>query len=277
MAIPWIPRIYVVGNLFAKPQTITIAARLGIPITQVVGCLLRFWLEAQVKADVDGRIQRKGAAWLDSLVGVTGFADATVAAGWLIVTPTALEVVNFDEWISKKATKRIENAVRQADKRAVERNGGSDHECDIRTLPHTSAHKVPVAADKPKKTRAKQAVVTDVRFWKFWQAYPKQWNQPAAYEEWVKLNPDDGLVETILAAIETWKNHPQWRKDNGQFIPTPVNWLAGRRWQDTADSGGGVQGSGRVKSEAGNYGRKPSYKPAAGPPDQPKPATGLFD
>lgn len=268
MSKPWQPRICIFSGLFVKGPVIVIGARLGITSTHVVGCLVRFWLDAQVKADKQGILQGKTIEWVDLLVGVTGFAEAMVFAGWLRLIPSGLEVVNFDKWISKKTVKRIENAERQAERRS---SHSSENKCDNRPLTATPGHEVPVAPKVPKKASPKQANVTDVRFWKFWSSYPRKWNQPAAYKEWTKLNPDDALVETILASIEAWKSHPQWSKDNGEYIPNPVNWLAGRRWQDSTDGGRGVPGGPRLQPKPGGYRTGRSYSSDAGDPVPPGP------
>ena len=66
----------------------------------------------------------------------------------------------------------------------------------------------------------------------FWGNYPRHTNKQAAYKAFAKLNPDDDLLCTILAAIEQQKKSEQWTKDGGQFIPHPATWLNGRRWED---------------------------------------------
>lgn len=70
------------------------------------------------------------------------------------------------------------------------------------------------------------------RFDKFWSAYPKKTAKQNALKAWEKLKPDEGLTDTILSALERFKQTEQWRKDNGQFIPYPATWLNGRRWED---------------------------------------------
>lgn len=66
----------------------------------------------------------------------------------------------------------------------------------------------------------------------FWNAYPRKKGKQKALEAWLKLSPDEGLRQVILAAIVTQQTWPQWTKDNGQFIPHPATWLNQKRWQD---------------------------------------------
>ena len=77
----------------------------------------------------------------------------------------------------------------------------------------------------------------NARFETFWKAYPKHVNKKGAEKAFVKLNPDDGLLETMLAAVERQKQTAQWREQNGQFIPHPTTWLNGRRWEDELPAG----------------------------------------
>ena len=74
-------------------------------------------------------------------------------------------------------------------------------------------------------------------FARFWSAYPKKAAKSVAVKAWEKLNPDADLVQTILAALELQRASPQWRKDNGQFIPLPATWLNQRRWEDEVSAG----------------------------------------
>lgn len=69
-------------------------------------------------------------------------------------------------------------------------------------------------------------------FARFWFAYPKKRNKPAAQKAWTKLTPDAELTESLLAALERWKSTADWQRDDGQYIPYPASWLNGRRWED---------------------------------------------
>ena len=61
----------------------------------------------------------------------------------------------------------------------------------------------------------------------FWLAYPRHVNKAAAEKVWMRLKPDNELVEVILLAIADaqWPNDPK-------FIPYPATWLSNRRWED---------------------------------------------
>lgn len=69
-------------------------------------------------------------------------------------------------------------------------------------------------------------------FERFWQAYPKRKDKKRAYKVFLKIKPDDELLEKMLSCIEQEKKTLDWLKDKGQYIPYPSSWLNGERWND---------------------------------------------
>lgn len=70
-----------------------------------------------------------------------------------------------------------------------------------------------------------------MRFARFWEAYPRKKDKKNAKKAFRKLNPDDGQLDRMLAALATqaagWKDP--------QFAPYPSTWLNGERWEDEDD------------------------------------------
>jgi hypothetical protein len=87
--------------------------------------------------------------------------------------------------------------------------------------------------DKQKEKEKEQSA----RFETFWKAYPKHINRKAAEKAFLKLTPDDRLLQSMLAAIDRQKQTAQWQEQGGQFIPYPATWLNGRRWEDELPAG----------------------------------------
>ena len=95
--------------------------------------------------------------------------------------------------------------------------------------------KVSIGKDKhicPKNVS--DGAVFDERFEKFWSAYPKKVGKKAAQKAFIKIKPNEELLEKMLKAIETQKRSEQWQKENGQYIPNASTWLNGERWNDEA-------------------------------------------
>lgn len=107
----------------------------------------------------------------------------------------------------------------------------------IHDIPCTSGRAEPGTRnpEQGKRTLAQQAerLFED----RFWPSYPRKVGREAALKSFVKLKPDDGLLETILTAVKRQAASDQWQRDK-QFIPHPATWLNGKRWQDEADASG---------------------------------------
>lgn len=92
---------------------------------------------------------------------------------------------------------------------------------------------------EPKKTscpKPKRPSSDPSRFGQFWDAYPNKKAKAPAEKAWLKVNPDQALFDTIIAALEKQKNSATWQRDGGQFIPHPATWLNGHRWEDIIET-----------------------------------------
>lgn len=91
--------------------------------------------------------------------------------------------------------------------------------------------------EKQKETKKEKKTETNAFFDKFWEAYPRHVNKPAAMKAFEKAKIDGELLETIITAIEKQKQSAQWQEGNGQFIPHPATWINGHRWEDEITAG----------------------------------------
>jgi hypothetical protein len=73
------------------------------------------------------------------------------------------------------------------------------------------------------------AGVYSAHFLTFWMSYPRKVGKGDAWKAWKRLKPE---LPPVLRAIANQRVTPDWRKDNGAFIPHPATWLNGRRWED---------------------------------------------
>lgn len=85
-----------------------------------------------------------------------------------------------------------------------------------------------VDEDSKKKRSSKK--VSNEKFERFYQAYPKKVSKDYALKCFEKINPDDELLETMLKAIERQKMTRQWQ--DKQYIPNPSTWLNQGKWKD---------------------------------------------
>lgn len=82
-------------------------------------------------------------------------------------------------------------------------------------------------------TKVKESKVnTNTMFIQFWNKYPKKQSKAMALKAFLKLNPNDELLQLILRGVEIQSKTDQWTKDDGKYIPMPATWLNQRRWED---------------------------------------------
>lgn len=91
-------------------------------------------------------------------------------------------------------------------------------------------------ASDAKAIKAERAAKADTRFSVFWSAYPKKVGKASSEKAWRKLSPNDNLFQKIMSALEVQKHSTQWTKDGGRYIPNPLTWLNGERWNDEPQS-----------------------------------------
>lgn len=72
--------------------------------------------------------------------------------------------------------------------------------------------------------------LTDIRFDRFWEAYPRREGKKDALKAFRRINPDHELLATMLDAIRKRKLTPQWQ--DPRYIPLPASWLNQERWND---------------------------------------------
>jgi hypothetical protein len=69
-------------------------------------------------------------------------------------------------------------------------------------------------------------------FERWYSKYPRKEAKQDALKAFLKLNPNDELLERMLSAVVNKSKTEQWIKDDGKFIPLPATWIRGRRWED---------------------------------------------
>lgn len=86
----------------------------------------------------------------------------------------------------------------------------------------------------PKKHDARVTTAAGARFERFWQAWPetRRLAKKAARAQFDKINPDDALLDRMIAAVTAQKRSPKWQENNGEFIPYAERWLKYQRWED---------------------------------------------
>lgn len=87
-------------------------------------------------------------------------------------------------------------------------------------------------SDTKKKITKKKVYIED--FEKFWGAYPRKEGKGYAFECFKKARKESNVdVETMIEAVNLYKQTEQWQEQNGKYIPQPSTWLNQKRWEDS--------------------------------------------
>ena len=107
-----------------KPEVWAIAQSLNIDPDAVVGKLLRVWSWFDQHTEA-GNAPCVTKMLLDRLVGVTGFCDCVVGAGWMVDDGINIGLPNFDRHNGKTAKNRALTAKRVANHKRKTNDGGN--------------------------------------------------------------------------------------------------------------------------------------------------------
>lgn len=117
-------------------------------------------------------------------------------------------------------------------------NGGQQRSTGVDGRDQYNLIKSNINNNKREKEKGKERLQTG--FDMFWAAYPKKKAKQDALKAFVKLAPDEGLLDQMMTALGRQKQSNDWMREGGQFIPYPATWLNGRRWEDEAKPQGRV-------------------------------------
>ena len=112
-------------------------------------------------------------------------------------------------------------------------NVKSDINCNQMQSDDSKCPRNPIQSESnpnPNPKQSASAPALDRAFDKFWACYPRREGKQMAKKAFLKISPDDDLLETMLVAIQRQKQTDQW--SDPRYIPHPATWLNGRRWED---------------------------------------------
>ena len=135
------------ANTPDKPEVFDIAAQLKISTPEALGRLFLVWRLFDKETE-DGNAATVTSAYVDHVAGVTGFADAMRAVGWLSGGEGGkhgISLPNFDLHNGKTSKSRALTARRVATHKKRSSNG----EVTQRPLPREEKRRVSIRAPKP--------------------------------------------------------------------------------------------------------------------------------
>ena len=108
-------------TLRASPKVRVMARKLGLEGYAVRGLLLDFWTWADDAATDGGFLPDLGPADVDDELGVEGFAEAMLEAGWLALEGVGLSIPEFASYLGDKHQKREKEKLKKRRQRARKR------------------------------------------------------------------------------------------------------------------------------------------------------------
>lgn len=111
--------------LQTSPKVVRIASALKADRLKTVGGLHSAWCLFDAHSE-DGRLDGYTPEVLDSMIGWPGFTEAMASVGWLLITPEALELPEFDAHNGQSAKRRAQEADRKRKGRASAKSSASD-------------------------------------------------------------------------------------------------------------------------------------------------------
>lgn len=198
-----------------------------------LAALLRVWCATNEHTS-DGVWQKSSLRTLDQASGITGFGEAMSIAGWAVYDEDA-ETVTLPNFLENNApaknNARSTGADRQARYRAnkAKRDAESNVTRDV-TMSVTSDAREEKRREEKKELKTPAAA--PFGFAEFWSVYPKKKAKPKAEQAWRKLGHVNGLLPTILNAVQQQAHSEDWAKEGGKYIPEPASWLNAHRWED---------------------------------------------
>lgn len=77
----------------------------------------------------------------------------------------------------------------------------------------------------------------NILFDRFWAAYPKHVGKDKALKAFVRINPSEEMLTSIIENLEKQKKCYAWGKHNWKYIPHAATWLNQKRWEDEVSYG----------------------------------------
>lgn len=222
-------------GLRTHPKVVRMASALKADRLRVIGGLWAVWSIFDAHSS-DGLLEGYTLPVMDEELAWKGFSAAMASIGWLQATEDGLFVPSYEEHNGPTAKRRAQETARKAASRA---------ESDDRTksqriadwaveksgqLSASDADKLRAREEKRRKEEETPDPLPG--FSEFWSSWPKS-SRKGGKAECEKLwrsqrleSVKTEIVEHVLAMSRT----DGWTKQSGEFVPAPLVYLRGKRW-----------------------------------------------
>jgi len=176
-------------------------------------------------AEITALCNKEGYCWASNQYFADLYeVDKTTVSGWIGQLKTRGYLTVQLEY--KEGSKQILN-------RYMKINGEG-----IDEIINTPLQKDVDPIDQKTKVNTKTNTKTNITvnsigdFDSFWRFYPRKAGKEAARKAWLKLRPDDHIMQMIADNVKERVDKGEWRKDNQSFILHASTYLNQKRWED---------------------------------------------
>jgi len=169
---------------------------------------------------------------IDDITDLVGFGEAMSYAGWVVETAQGIEFPRFfgEFNVDPEDRSKLKNAERQRKFREKQKENRSAAKTPERNV----TRNVTVTHREEKRREEKEPLTPSgqVGFQRFWDAWPKS-TRKGGKAECQKVWKKQGLeshAEEIVSHVEAMSRTEGWTKEGGQYVPAPVVYLRGSRW-----------------------------------------------
>lgn len=250
------------GNLWDDPRVAKMVDMTDSSEAAIVGALYWLWATADQHTE-DGIMEGLTLRGIDRKTGVKGFGDALVAIGWVADHPDGVRIIDFEKHNGTSAKKRCATAKRVS----VYRTGNDDVTQQALQDEHESVTSALAREEKRREENNNTPLPPDggggvvfpnpkpkpgeltpgfVDFWETWPVTDRKQARGKCFDVWkkAKLEADAAVICAHVAHLKTTES---WTKQDGQFVPAPLVYLQGKRWDgaiaDTIHSSGILAGA----------------------------------
>lgn len=243
MAGPWLKMECATPD---KPEVLAITATLGWDDPDLtVGKLFKLWRWFDQQT-TDGNAARVTPALLDRVVGVSGFVQAVANEGWLTITADGISLSNFDRHNGETAKQRALTAKRVAEHKANAKGNDEGNAGTVTKSVPRGRGREEVNTPQPPQGGEPDGFKT------FWTEFPngvanRKGGRAKCLDLWRRAKLE-GEASSIVAHVRAMAASEAWRKQSGEFIPAPLVYLNGRRWDgaETCGESSGLQLAGAI-------------------------------
>ena len=224
-------------GLRRHPKVVRIASALKADRLRVVGALHALWCVFDEHSN-DGVLAGYTLAIMDDEIGWRGFSAAVQAVGWLVEDGDGLYVPEYEEHNGPTAKRRALDNQRKGKSRKSSEVDPPDSYQESGQVSASDADKTKNREEKRREEKKETPPTPrgEGRFPEFWAAWPKS-PRKGGRAECLRVWQAKGIepqADVVIRHVKALASTEGWTKAGGEYVPAPVVYLRGARW-DGAD------------------------------------------